>query len=146
MADLQDIKRLVEGEHGLATVSLSLPDGTVHASVVNAGVLDHPVDGEPVVGLVVRGDSYKLKRARVDPRLTVLFRVGWDWAAVVGTVETAGPDDELPGLEPSAVPALLRDVFTAAGGTHDDWDEYDRVMADEKRTALLVRPLRFLGR
>lgn len=146
MADLQDIRRLVQGENGLATVTMTLPDGTAHASVVNAGVLDHPVDGDPVVGLVVRGDSYKLKRVRTDPRLTVLFRVSWDWAAVVGTVDIAGPDDELPGLDPSAVPPLLRDVFTAAGGDHDDWDEYDRVMAQERRTALLVRPQRFLGR
>jgi hypothetical protein len=50
----------------------------------------------------------------------------------------AGPDDELPGLESVQVPQLLRDVFTAAGGTHDDWDEYDRTMAAERRTAVLV--------
>jgi len=28
----------------------------------------------------------------------------------------------------------------AAGGTHDDWDTYDRVMAEEHRTAVLVTP------
>lgn len=146
MADLADIRRLVGGEHGLATVSMALPDGTAHTSVVNAGVLDHPVDGEPVVGLVVRGDSYKLKRTRLDPRLSVLFRVSWDWAAVVGSVDIAGPNDPLEGLAAEAIPQLLRDVFVSAGGAHDDWDEYDRVMANEARTALLVRPTRFLGR
>lgn len=145
MADLSDIARLVPGEHGLATVSLSLADGTVHTSVVNAGVLDHPVTGERVVGLVVRGGSYKHKRVRVDPRLTVLFRVSWDWAAVAGSVEIIGPDDELEGFDPSGVPQLLRNVFIAAGGTHDDWDEYDRVMAEERRTALLVTPSRYFG-
>jgi hypothetical protein len=35
---------------------------------------------------------------------------------------------------------LLRDVFTAAGGTHDDWDTYDAVMAREHRTAVLLSP------
>jgi hypothetical protein len=35
---------------------------------------------------------------------------------------------------------LLREVFQAAGGTHDDWDIYDQVMRDERRTAVLVRP------
>jgi hypothetical protein len=35
---------------------------------------------------------------------------------------------------------VVRDVFTAAGGTHDDWDTYDRVMRDERRTAVLVTP------
>ena len=37
---------------------------------------------------------------------------------------------------------LLRDVFVAAGGTHDDWDEYDRVMRDQRRTAVFVAPTR----
>ena len=27
---------------------------------------------------------------------------------------------------------------SAAGGTHDDWDAYDRAMAEERRTAVLV--------
>jgi hypothetical protein len=146
MADLSDIRRLVGGEHGLATVSMTLPDGTAHASVVNAGVLDHPVDGNPVVGFVVRGDSYKLRRFRADARATVLFRVSWDWAAATGPLDIVGPDDDLDGFDPAEVPQLLRDVFTSAGGTHDDWDTYDRVMAEERRTAILVRPERFFGR
>jgi hypothetical protein len=40
---------------------------------------------------------------------------------------------------------LLRDIFTAAGGTHDDWDTYDRVMATERRVAVLVEPERVYG-
>jgi hypothetical protein len=38
---------------------------------------------------------------------------------------------------------LLRDIFAAAGGAHPDLDEYDHVMADERRTAVLLRPERF---
>jgi hypothetical protein len=37
---------------------------------------------------------------------------------------------------------LLRDVFTAAGGTHDDWPTYDRVMAEERRAAVMIAPER----
>lgn len=37
---------------------------------------------------------------------------------------------------------LLRNVFTAAGGTHDDWDTYDRVMREEGRVAVLISPTR----
>jgi hypothetical protein len=33
-------------------------------------------------------------------------------------------------------------VFSAAGGTHDDWAEYDRVMAAERRVAVLIEPAR----
>jgi hypothetical protein len=40
---------------------------------------------------------------------------------------------------------LLRGIFTAAGGTHEDWDEYDRVMRDERRVAVLVEPERVFG-
>ena len=37
------------------------------------------------------------------------------------------------------------EIFTAAGGTHDDFDEYDRVMAEERRVAVLVEPERVYG-
>ena len=37
---------------------------------------------------------------------------------------------------------LLSAIFSAAGGTHDDWDEYDRVMAEQRRTVVLVAPTR----
>ena len=40
---------------------------------------------------------------------------------------------------------LLRKVFESAGGTHEDWDEYDRVMASEERVVVLVSPERILG-
>ena len=53
------------------------------------------------------------------------------WATVKGTADVGGPDDPAPWLPDSeALRLLLREVFTAAGGTHDNWDEYDRVMAE----------------
>jgi hypothetical protein len=33
-------------------------------------------------------------------------------------------------------------VFAAAGGTHDDLETYDQVMAAERRTAVLIEPRR----
>jgi hypothetical protein len=74
----------------------------------------------------------------------VTFRAGWEWAGVEGPVTLIGPDDVPDGFDPAAVPQLLRDVFTAAGGTHDDWDTYDRTMAAERRLAILVDPVRVL--
>jgi hypothetical protein len=35
---------------------------------------------------------------------------------------------------------LLRAIFTADGGQHDDFDEYDTVMAEQRRAAVLIRP------
>ena len=142
MSGLEEFARLVDGDHGLVVVSTLRADGTIQSSVANAGVLPHPVTGAQVVGLVSRGDAHRLTNLRARPRATVVIRVGWQWAAAEGTVELAGPADPLPGLEPDALPGLLRAVFTAAGGTHDDWDTYDRVMAEERRTAVLVTPER----
>lgn len=142
MADLTDFAALVGGEHGLAVVSTLRGDGTVHSSVVNAGVLDHPLTGRPAVGFVVRGSTRKLVNLRARPLATVVLRVGWQWAAVDGPAQVIGPDDPAPGFDPAALPGLLRAVFTAAGGVHDDWDAYDAVMAAERRAAVLVAPRR----
>ena len=66
----------------------------------------------------------------------------WQWASAEGPVELAGPDDPLPGVDAERLRLLLREIFTAAGGTHDDWDTYDRVMAEERRAAVLLTPER----
>jgi PPOX class probable F420-dependent enzyme len=142
VAELDRVRELGARENGLAIVVTTRADGSAQVSVVNAGVLDHPVSGERVVGFVARGAAVKLGNLRDRPRATVVFRAGWEWVAVEGRTEIAGPDDALDGFDPASVPQLLRDVFSAAGGTHDDWDEYDRVMAAERRAAVLVRPER----
>jgi PPOX class probable F420-dependent enzyme len=144
MATLKEFSRLGAQEHGLVMVATARRDGSVQASVVNAGVLAHPSGGD-VVGLVARGDALKLRMLRERPRATVTVRSGWQWVTVEGPVELAGPDDPHPAFPAEEIPQLLRDVFTAAGGTHDDWDEYDRVMATERRTAVLVHPERVYG-
>jgi hypothetical protein len=71
-----------------------------------------------------------------------VVRAGWEWAAAEGTADLAGPDDKLGDMDAERVRLLLREIFTAAGGTHDDWDTYDRVMAEEHRTAVLITPER----
>jgi PPOX class probable F420-dependent enzyme len=138
MTDVTDFAALVRRDHGLCVVSTLRADGTIQSSVVNAGVLDHPVIGGPVVGFTTRGRAAKLVNLRARPRTTIVVRAGWEWAAVEGLADIAGPDDPLPGFDPAELPALLRQVFTAAGGTHDDWPTYDRVMAEERRAAVLV--------
>jgi PPOX class probable F420-dependent enzyme len=144
-ADLDFVRRLVAPEHGLAVVATTRADGSVHTSVVNAGVLDHPLSDEPVVGFVARGTATKVALIRRTGRASVTFRAGWEWAAVEGPAQLIGPDDPVEGLPPDRVAGLLRDVFSAAGGTHDDWREYDRVMVAERRLAILVTPSRISG-
>ena len=137
--DLSAIEEIAARDHHLAVVSTVRADGSVQSSVVNAGILPHPVSGQPVVGFVTYGRA-KLANLRRRPRATLVFRAGWQWIAAEGRCDIAGPDDAMDGVDPETLPALLRAIFRAAGGTHEDWDEYDRIMARERRAAVLLRP------
>jgi PPOX class probable F420-dependent enzyme len=119
-------------------VATSRADGTIQTSLVNAGVTEHPVRGDAAVAFVARSDSVKLRHLRRRPYANVTFRAAWEWVAVEGATTIVGPDDHAPGIGADGLRRLLRDVFAAAGGTHDDWDEYDRVMARERRAAVFV--------
>jgi PPOX class probable F420-dependent enzyme len=142
VTDLAAFAQLVPLDHGLCVVSTLRADGGVQSSVVNAGVLAHPVRGGQVVGLVAIGGTRKLRHLRADPRVTIVARAGWQWASVEGDAEIIGPDDAHPEVDGEALRLLLREVFLAAGGTHDDWDTYDRVMAEERRAVVLIVPRR----
>ena len=141
MTTLDEAWSLASGESGLAIVATLRSDGTIQSSLVNAGVLDHPSKGTPVLAFVTYG-KVKLANLRARPQVTTTFRKGWQWATVEGTAELAGPQDPRPWLDAERLRLLLRAIFTAAGGTHDNWDEYDRVMAEQGRTAVLITPTR----
>lgn len=143
MATIDDIRRLVALESGLATLSTVRPDGTVQSTVVNAGVVDHPVTHEPVAAFVGRPATRKIANLRRNPAATLLWRAGWAWVTAEGAVDLVGPDDPLDGADPEALPTLLRSVYSASGGgQHDDWNEYDRTVASERRMAVLLTPHR----
>ncbi|CQD16286.1 PPOX class F420-dependent protein [Mycobacterium europaeum] len=144
MTTLRDAVALAAAEHGLAVVSTVRADTTVQASLVNVGLLAHPENGREVLGFTTYG-KVKLGNLRERPQLAITFRNGWRWVTVEGRAELAGPDDPQPWLTPDRLRLLLRGVFTAAGGTHDDWDTYDRVMAGERRAVVLVAPTRVYG-
>lgn len=142
MTDVSAFADLVPLDNGLSVLSTLRPDGSVQASVVNAGVLPHPLTGERVVALVAIGGGRKLRNLRTDPRATIVARAGWRWAAVEGDAQLIGPDDPHPDVDAEGLRMLLREIFTAAGGTHDDFEAYDRVMAEERRVAVLLAPRR----
>jgi len=146
VTDLAAFAELVPLDHGLCVLSTLRGDGGIQSSVVNAGVLAHPVRSGQVVGLVAIGGTRKLRHLRADPRASIVARAGWRWAAVEGDAEIIGPDDPHPEVDREALRLLLRDIFSAAGGTHDDWDTYDRVMVDERRAAVLITPRRVYPR
>ena len=141
MTTLDEFATLAAQERGLAVVSTLRADATIQASLVNAGVLPHPVTGQRVLAFVTYG-RVKLANLRARPQLTVTVRSGWVWATVEGTAQLVGPDDPRPDIDADRLRTLLREVFAAAGGTHEDWAEYDRVMAEQRRTVVFVEPTR----
>ncbi len=142
--DLDGVVAIGRRSQFLVIASTSRADGTIASALVNAGVLAHPLTGERIVGLVSQ-PGVRVRNLRARPHATVSFRADWSYATVEGTVELAGPDDPLPGIDDERLRMLLREIFTAAGGTHDDWDEYDRVMAADRRCAVLLSPTRIYG-
>lgn len=142
MTDFARFAELVSLDHGLSVVVTMRADYTPHTTVVNAGVLAHPITGERVVAFVAAGATRKLVHLRANPTISVVVRAGWQWAAAEGRAELIGPGDPHPRVDGERLRLLLRGIFTAAGGTHDDWDTFDRVMREERRTAVLVPPAR----
>jgi PPOX class probable F420-dependent enzyme len=142
MTTLSEAVALAEADRGLAVVSTLRADGTIQASLINAGVVAHPATGEPVLAFVTYG-RVKLANLRARPAVTLTFRNGWQWATVEGHAELAGPDDRPSWLTgPDQLRLMLREVFTACGGTHDNWAEYDQTMVEQGRVAVLVAPTR----
>jgi PPOX class probable F420-dependent enzyme len=118
-------------------------DAAPQISVVNIGVVDDPETGGPRVGFVSRRGA-KLANLRRRPHATLVVRAGWEWMSVSGAVTLAGPDDPHPAVDGDALRLLLRQIFHAAGGRHDDLNRYDEVMAAERRCAVLLTPEKFV--
>lgn len=145
MPTIDDVKEKLALETGLAVISTTQADGRVLSSVANCGVVDHPITGAPSVALVSAAGAARLGHIRRGSEVTIAIRRGWTWVAITGPADIIGPNELPEGFDANDLRLLLRDIFQAAGGTHDDYDEYDRVLAAERRAAVLVTPSRILG-
>ena len=64
---------------------------------------------------------------------------------MTGKAQLIGPDDRVDKIDSEGLRLLLREIYIAAGGHHDDFEEYDREMVRSRRTAILVEPTRIIG-
>lgn len=145
MSTIEAVTALLADETGLAVVSTAQADGRILSSVTNCGVIKHPVNGDDRLAFVSIPGAARLAHLRRGATITVAIRRGWNWLSVTGPAELIGPHELPDGLDDDGLRLLLREVFHAAGGTHDDLAEYDRAMAEEGRVAVLISPDRILG-
>lgn len=125
MSTLETVTAMLAEENGLAVVSTSQAEGRVLSSVTKCGVMNHLVTGEPGVAFVSIGGAARLGHVRRGAPVTVAIRRGWNWSSVTGPAELIGPGQLPEGMDADGLRVLLRDVFHAAGGAHDDLEEYD---------------------
>ena len=146
MSGLEDFARLVDGDHGLCVVSTLRPDE------------DHRLVGGERGRPAASGDRQPGRRPGQPRRRAAAGapagpaagrggrrRAGWPWAAVEGPAGWPAPTTE-NGVDAERLRLLLREIFTTARQRADDFDAYDRVMASERRVAVLVSPARVTPR
>jgi PPOX class probable F420-dependent enzyme len=135
MPTLADVAAMLQHQP-YAVVSTIRPSGTVQSTLVNVGLY---ADG---VGFIAVGGSRKAYNLERNPACTVTIHHGPYWITVEGKARLYTWDH----TDPETMRHLLRELYVAAGGTHDDWDTYDRVVCAERRTAVVVVPERIYVR
>ncbi|MBM46098.1 MAG: pyridoxamine 5'-phosphate oxidase [Acidimicrobiaceae bacterium] len=145
MLHLDDLRRFLADETGLATISTVQQDGRVLSSIANCAIIPNPLTGDECVALVSMGTAARLKHVRRGSEVTISVRRGWNWIAATGAADLVGPEDNVESVDPEALRLLLRDIYQAAGGMHDDFDAYDAEMLRSRRAAVLVTPTRIIG-
>lgn len=143
MTQLTEFMSLAAADNRLCVLSTTRPNGHIQSTVVNVGVIDHPVTGRQVAALVAETSARKVANLRSTPRATVAAKSAWDWATIEGTVEIVdargGPI--APGADEFR--RLLREVSAAAvGGAADDWTEHISNLNLDEHVVVLITPVR----
>lgn len=125
------------GEHSKGALLTIQPDGMPHASNILYATFDNAVH------VSVTDTRVKTHNVRHDPRaaLHVSSEDFWNWVVLEGDVRVSGITND-PDDEPAA---LLRKVYETIAGPHPDWDDFNRVMIEERRLVLSVLPTRAYG-
>ncbi len=135
MPTLDDVATMLT-QQPYAVVSTMRPTGTIQSTLVNVGLY---ADG---LGFTTVGRSHKEANLTHNPACTVTIHHGPYWITVEGKARLYTWDN----TDPDTMRRLLREIYVVAGGTHDDWETYDRVVRTERRAAVIVVPQRIYVR
>ena len=138
MATLDDLDGLL-AHNNVVVFTTFRRDGMPQQSLVTVGKM------EGGLAFTTRSRNAKAYNLARDPRCAVML-VKPDmraFAVLDGSAEVQGPHN----TDADALRLRLREVYrVAAGKEHPDWDEYDRVMLEQGRVAVLLRPDRIFAR
>lgn len=144
---------VIDAVGGLAVFACAA-EGRVPAGLVNAGLIEHPVSGEPVFAHVAYGDSHRVARLAKRPECSITVHDGRRWLTVEGRAELLhGPWDDRSATDAPELrlgedryAELHRTIYRAAGGgEHPDWPGFDVTMRTERRVAVLAGLDRLYG-
>jgi PPOX class probable F420-dependent enzyme len=113
-------------------------NGAAQLSIVTAGLYDG------AVAFTTTANRVKHRNLTRDPRCSLLVSHD-DWRPFLvleGNAEVLSQDN----TDAEALCVAFRDVFRAAAGKdHPNWDEYDRVMVEDHRVIVVLRPEHVYG-
>ena len=91
------------------------------------------------IAFTTRAVNAKARNLMRDPRCAMMLTKPdlRGYAVLDGDAELIAPHN----ADPERLRIALRDVYrSAAGKEHPDWEEYDRVMVQDQRLVVLLRP------
>ena len=113
-------------------------NGAAQLSIVTSGLYGGGA------AFTTTADRAKHRNLARDPRCTLLVsHADWRPFLVLEGNATVLSQDNTPAEE---LRVAFRDVFRAAAGKdHPNWDEYDRVMVEDRRVIVIVTPEHVYG-
>ena len=119
----EKVRRFLAQNHN-GVITTYRRSGAAQMSIVTCGLYG---DG---VAFTVSGVPAKLANLVSQPDW-------WGYVVLQGTARLYSPGNTDPG----ELRQVLRDVYQAAAGQpHPDWDDYDRAVAADSRSAIIVIP------
>ena len=92
MSDIEIFSNYLSEETGLATVSTTQADGRVLSTVVNCGMIKHPLTGGTCVAFVSGSKAARLRHIDRGSQVTVNVRRGWVWSSATGPADLIRPE------------------------------------------------------